>query len=135
MNCGSEWQTLRAVEVGFNAACATPWRSIEMDANKNRVAIRIRDGDARSQRNKDVAISRHHHAIAVRLQHRFQTLRDIEVHCLLIHALARRAESFGAVSRVACVTGVSIMPPAIFTTPSSECTSFGPSWFRQSLRA
>ena len=101
MNCGSEWQTLRTVEVSFNAACATPWRSIEMDANKNRVAIRIRDGDARSQRNKDVAISRHHHAIAVRLQHRFQTLRDIEVHCLLVHALARDAAAV-----VSAVTGI-----------------------------
>src|SRR5438874_6477167 len=40
-------------------------------------------------------------------------------------ALGGRAESFGAVSRVACVTGVSIMPPEIFTTPSSECTSRG----------
>src|SRR5947207_10551215 len=101
MNCGSEWQTLRAVEISFNAACATPWRSIEMDANKNRAPIRIRDGNARSQRNKDVAISCHYYAIARRLQHRFQTLRDIEVHSLLVHALARDAAAV-----VSAVSGI-----------------------------
>jgi len=69
MNRRCEGQTLRAVKVGFDAARATPRRGIEVDADENRVAVGVSDGDASTQRNEDVLVSRHHDAVAVLLEH------------------------------------------------------------------
>ena len=48
------------------------------------------------KRNEDVAVARHHHAIAVRLQISAQTLRDVERHHLFAHALPGHAAAIMA---------------------------------------
>jgi len=59
-----------------------------MHANKNRVTILIRDRDSRAERQEDVGIPGHHHAVTVRLKVRFESLRDVEVHHFFGNALA-----------------------------------------------
>jgi len=80
---------LGAVEVSFNSARSTARRGVEVDANEDRVPIRVRDGDACSQRNENVAVSGHDNAVSISRQHRFEPLRHIEVHYAFWDALMR----------------------------------------------
>src|ERR1043166_3663385 len=91
MNGGREPQPLGAVKVGLDSARASPWGGIEVNANENRVTILVGNCNARSERDENVAVSRHHYMIAGGLKDRFQTLRDLEVHCLLVHTLTSDA--------------------------------------------
>src|SRR5437016_7818785 len=89
MNGRSERETVPSVKISFNSVRASARRGVEMNANKNGVAVLVRDRNAGSERDENVAVSRHHNAITVRLEDSLQTLRDVEVHCFLAHALAR----------------------------------------------
>ena len=75
VNGGSERQTLRTI----------------VNANKDRVSIRISNRNARSQRNEDVAVSRHHNAIAISRKHSLEPLRYIEIHHAFRHTLMRNS--------------------------------------------
>src|SRR5438045_2183391 len=83
MNGGSERQTLRTIKVRLNSTRRSARRGIEVNTNKNRVAIRISDCNAGSQRDEDVTISRHHDAIPVGSEHCFEAPRYIEIHYAL----------------------------------------------------
>src|SRR5207245_10594849 len=100
-NCGCEGQALCAVEVSFDSVGAGARCRVEMDANKNRVAVRIRDRDASSQRQEDVAVSRHHDMIAVGLKDGFESLRYVEIHHAFWNALVRNSAPIeSAVTRI-----------------------------------
>src|SRR6202011_399875 len=99
MNRRGQWQTLRAIKISFDSARTRARGRVEMNADKNRVSIRVGDGDAGTERNKDVAVSRHYNAITVRLKDRFQSLRNVQGHCFFRNTLPRN--SAAVVSAVA----------------------------------
>src|ERR1700730_5198635 len=74
MNRRGQWQTLRAIKISFDSARTRARGRVEMNADKNCVSIRVGDGDAGTERNKDVAVSRHCNAITVRLKYRVQSM-------------------------------------------------------------
>src|SRR5579864_1676580 len=78
-----ESQTLRAIEISLDTARAPPRRGIEVNTDENRIPIGIADGDAGDQWDENIAVSRHHNAIARSLKNCFQSLANIEIH----HAL------------------------------------------------
>ena len=93
MNRGGELETLLAVEVRFNAVRASSRRSIKMNANKNGIAIGVRDCDACAEREEHVAIACHDHTIAIRLQDGSETLGNVEIHHFLRNALSGDASA------------------------------------------
>jgi hypothetical protein len=68
----------RAVVEGFEAARSDPLGGIEMHAHEDGVAIAIRDGDARAERDEHVSGARHHGPVTGGLQPPFQPFRNIE---------------------------------------------------------
>ena len=59
-----------------------------MNTHKNRIPVGVRDCDTRAQRNKNVAVSCHHNAVAVGLKDRSQSLRNVQVHRAFGNSLA-----------------------------------------------
>src|SRR6478735_5920057 len=59
-----------------------------MNADKNGASIRIGDGDARPERNENIAAPRHHDAIPGGLQDGAQPLCDIQRHYAFGNALS-----------------------------------------------
>ncbi len=87
MNGGRERQTLRTVKVSLNPVRAAATRGIKVNANKNRVSIRVGDRDSRSQWDEHVAVSCHHNAISIVCEHGFKPLGDIQSHGFFRDAL------------------------------------------------
>ena len=80
VNVGRKRSAIGSIIISLDSIGSRASAGIEMNADENRVAIRIRDGNARRQRNKHIGIARHHHFVAGRLQFEFETDRDIERH-------------------------------------------------------
>ena len=72
-----------------------------MDTDKDGVAIRIRDCDARWQRDKNIAVAGHDYVVAAGGKKRFEPLCYIECHFLFRDSLARDAAAIKT-----AVTGV-----------------------------
>ena len=60
-----------------------------MNRYENCVAIRVRDCGPRPQGDKDIAVAGHDHPIAIRSEHLFKALRDVERHLLFRDPLPR----------------------------------------------
>src|SRR6266498_4660105 len=82
MDGGSKGQTVAAIKVCFDAIGAGASCRVEMDAQENCVAVRIGNSHPRAQRDKDIVLAGHDHAIALRGENLFKALRDLERHLL-----------------------------------------------------
>src|SRR2546426_2267766 len=91
MNSGRERQTLRTVKVSLNPVRAAARCGIKVNANKNRVSIRVGDRNSRSQWDEHVAVSGHHNAISIGCEHGFKPLGDIQIHGFFLNKLARNS--------------------------------------------
>ncbi len=91
MNGGRERQTLRTVKVSLDAARAAARCRVEVNANEDRVPIRVGDRDASPQGHENVAVSGHHDSIPVGNKDRFEPLRYIQIHGFFLNKLARNS--------------------------------------------
>src|SRR5439155_3145749 len=81
-------QAVAAVKVSFYSTCAHPLCRVEMNTYEDRVAIRVGDCNSPWQRNKNVAVPRHHYAIAASCQNISEALRHVECHVFFGDSLA-----------------------------------------------
>src|SRR3954471_18702380 len=96
MNAGRQRCAVAAVIIRLDSVRAATARGVEVDGDERRAALRICDRDALPERNEDVAVACHHHAVAAFLEHVPQPLGDVERQLLLTDALARHSTTIEA---------------------------------------
>ena len=87
MNGRSERQAIAAIKICFNTAGAHTLCRVEVNADEDGVAVRVRDCNPRRQGHKDIAVPGHHYAIATGCQKAFKALRDVKGHFLFCNHL------------------------------------------------
>ena len=101
VNARRQARAIAPVIVGFDAVGASARRTIEMNGDESRVAIRVSDRHPRSQRNENILIASHDHSVTVGLQDAPQAERDVEGLVFLGNALTGNTSAI-----VAPVTGI-----------------------------
>src|SRR4051794_23621367 len=91
MNAGSEAGAVAPVIVGLDPVRPYSRGAVEMNRNESRAAIGVRDRNTGRQRNKNVAVPRHNHAVPLGLQDPLQPLSHVERLVFLADSLARHA--------------------------------------------
>ena len=96
LNARREHSAAIVFGIGLNTVRAPARRGIVMDANEDRIALRICDRASDRQGNKNVPGARHYGAQSRALQNFFQPQSRIERHHFFRHLLARNPSSIEA---------------------------------------
>jgi len=92
MNVSRKLRALSAVVViGLDPIRCCARGRIEVDTNKDRVPIGVRDSYSITQGNKNIAVPCHHHLVAGGAKSGSESLGNIEIHSLFGNALARNS--------------------------------------------
>ena len=87
MNVLRQLSAVIAVVISLNAVRARAACRIEVNTDKDRVPVGVRDSHPIPESHEDVAVSRHDHLIAGGTQTGSESLGDVKSHCFFSDAL------------------------------------------------